>query len=118
MTVSSDPQNIQTPTIIHTFSHISTVGDIKDAIANVFGDDVTKFQSVKINASFHILLEHHTHSKGHGFTNVAGTDDYVSYALSHDATNQSKIITHLIQQTYIELTLQHTWITYTMRFRE
>jgi hypothetical protein len=57
---------------------------------------------VKINASFHILLEHHAHNKGHDFTNVPGTDDYVSYTLSHDAANQSKLIPQLIQQTYID----------------
>jgi hypothetical protein len=33
---------------------------------------------------------------------VPGTDDYVSYALSHDAANQSKLIPQLIQQTYID----------------
>jgi hypothetical protein len=46
MTVSSDPQNIETPTIIYTFNRISTVGDIKDAIANALGNDIAKFQAV------------------------------------------------------------------------
>jgi hypothetical protein len=102
MIVSGDPQDIETPTIIYTFNRISSVGDIKDAVGDALGDDIAKFQAVKINASFHILLEHHAHNKGHGSTKVPGTDDYVSYALSRDAANQSKLIPQLIQQTYID----------------
>jgi hypothetical protein len=77
MIVSGDPQDIETLTIIYTFNRISEVGDIKDAARDALGDDIAKFQAVKINASFHILLEHHAHNKEHGFTNVPGTDYYV-----------------------------------------
>jgi hypothetical protein len=102
MIVTGDPKEIETPTIIYTFNRLSSVGDIKDAVGDALGDDIAKFQAVKLYASFHILLEHHAHNKGHGFTNVPGIDDYVSYALSHDAANQSKLIPQLIQQTYID----------------
>jgi hypothetical protein len=54
MIISSDPQDIETPTIIYIFNRICAVSDIRDAVGDALDDDIAKFQAVKINPSFHI----------------------------------------------------------------
>jgi hypothetical protein len=44
VTVDGDPKNMDIPTITYKFNKIISVQDIKDAIADVLGDDIAQFQ--------------------------------------------------------------------------
>jgi hypothetical protein len=61
MTISVNPQNIDTPTITYTFNRITGIWDVRDAVADTLGDDIAKFEAVKINTAFHLILEHYSH---------------------------------------------------------